>query len=281
MARLAGGQSLRPACRTRFASVDSSCPAPEPRTPRQNQLLAALPPPDFERLLPELEPVALPLGWSVHGAGDRQKYLHFITEGVVSHLYVTRNGASTEFALTGSEGVIGVASFLGGESMPSEALVLSAGYSYRLGSNVLAGEFRHDGLLPRLLLRYTQALITQTGQIAACNRLHSVDQQVCRWILSFLDRSSSAELTVTQEMLAGLLGVRRESVTEAAGKLQEAGLIHCSRGHIAVLDRPRLEARVCECYAVVKREHLRLLQPEHIVDGAGVHRACRQCLTFA
>ena len=278
---MSGGHPPRPSSWTRFASAESRCPAFEQRTPRQNQLLAALPPREYERLLPELEPIALPLGWTVHGAGDRQQYLHFLTEGVVSRLYVTRNGASTEFAMTGIEGVVGVASFLGGESMPSEALVLSAGYGYRLSSNVLADEFRHDGLLPRLLLRYTQALITQTGQIAACNRLHAVDQQVCRWILSFLDRSSCTELTVTQETLAGLLGVRRESVTEAAGKLQEAGLIHCSRGHIAVLDRPRLEARVCECYAVVKREYRRLLQPEDIVDDAGVHGACRRSLAFA
>ena len=278
---MSAGRSSRPHLGTRFASRDRQCPAPAQRSPRQNQLLAALPVQEYEHLLPNLEPVALPLGWTVHGAGDRQKYLHFLTEGVVSRLNVTRNGASTEFALTGREGVIGVASFLGGESMPSEALVLSAGYGYRLNSNVLADEFRHDGLLPRLLLRYTQALITQTGQIAACNRLHSVDQQVCRWILSFLDRSSCTELTVTQETLAGLLGVRRESVTEAAGKLQEAGLIHCSRGHIAVLDRRRLEARVCECYAVVKREYRRLLQPEDIGDDAGVHGGCRQSRTFA
>jgi CRP-like cAMP-binding protein len=217
----------------------SRCPAFEQRTPRQNQLLAALPLREYARLLQDLEPVALPLGWTVHGAGDRQQYLHFLTEGVVSRLYVTRNGASTEFALTGSEGVVGVASFLGGGSMPSEALVLSAGFGYRLSANVLAGEFRHGGLLPRLLLRYTQALITQPRQIAACTRLHSVDQQVCRWILSFLDRSSCAELPVTQEMLAGLLGVRRESVTEAAGKLQEAGLIHCRRRNLTRVSCPR------------------------------------------
>jgi len=278
---MSGGHPLRPSFGARFVSAEGRYPAFEQRTPRRNQLLAALPPRDFERLLPDLQPVDLPLGWTVHGAGDRQNYLHFLTEGVVSRMYVTRSGASAGIALTGREGVVGVASFLGGESMPSEALVLSAGYGYRLSAHVLAGEFRHDGLLPRLLLRYTQALITQTGQIAACNRFHSVDQQVYRWILSFLDRSSSAELAVTQEMLAGLLGVRRESVTEAAGKLQEAGLIHCSRGHIAVLDRPRLEARVCECYAVVKREYQRLLQPEDIVDDAGVHGACRQSLAFA
>jgi len=279
---MSGGHLLLwPSCSARFAFEDGTCPAFEQRTPRQNRLLAALPLWEYERLLPNLEPFALPRGWKVHGAGDRQKHLHFLTEGVVSRLYVTRNGAATEFALTGNEGVVGVASFLGGESMPSEALVLSDAHGYRLSANVLAGEFSHDGLLPRLLLRYTQALITQTGQIAACTRLHSVDQQVCRWILSFFDRSSSTELTVTQETLAGLLGVRRESVTEAAGKLQEAGLIHCSRGHIAVLDRSRLEARVCECYGVVKREYQRLLQPEDIVDDAGVRGACRQSLTFA
>jgi len=207
--------------------------------------------------------------------------LHFLTERVVSRLYLPRNGVSTDFEMSGSEGVVGVASFLGGETIPSEALVQSAGYGYRLSANVLAGEFRRDGLLPRLPSRYMQALITQTGQIAACNQLHSVDQQVCRWILSFLDRSSCTALTVTQEALAGLLGVRRVSVTEAAGKLKEAGLIHCSRGHIAVLDRPPLEARVGECRGVVKREYRRLLQPEDIVEDAGLHGACGQSLAFA
>jgi CRP-like cAMP-binding protein len=199
------------------------------------------------------------MGWSIHGAGDREKYLYFLTAGIVSKLYVMENGAPAGFALTGWEGVIGVASFLGGESTPSEAVVLSAGYAYRLEADLLKRESEHDGLLPHLLLRYVQALITQTGQIAVCNRHHSLDQQLCRWILSCLDRLSSNELTMTQRLIADILGVRREGVAEAAGKLQKAGLIHYSRGHIAVLDRPELEAQVCECYAVVKHEYDRLL----------------------
>ena len=217
---------------------------------------------DYERLLPELEPVPLPLGWTVHGAGDRERHLYFLTAGLVSRFNVTLSGASAEFALTGSEGVIGVASFLGGESMPSQAVVLSAGYAYRLGADVLKHEFEHDGPLAHLLLRYTLALIAQSGQIAACNRHHSLEQQLCRWLLSSLDRVSSNELTMTQELIAEMLGVRREGVTEAAGKLQKAGLIRYSRGHIAVIDRPHLEAQACECYRVVKREYARLL-PEN------------------
>ena len=197
----------------------------------------------------------MPLGCTVHGAGEREKHLYFLAAGIVSRVFVTENGASAEFALTGREGVIGVASFLGGESTPSEAVVLSAGYAYRLGAIALQNEFEHDGALSHLLLRYTQALIAQTGQIALCNRYHSLEQRLCRWILSCLDRLPSNELTVTQELIAEMLGVRRVGVTEAVGRLQAAGLIHCSRGHIAVLDRPRLEARVCECYAVVRRTY--------------------------
>ena len=247
---------------SRFASRDRKRGAGGRPTPRQNHLLAALPVKDYERLLPDLQPVPLPLGWTVHRPGDREKYLYFLAAGVVSRYYVSENGESTEFAVTGNEGVIGVASFLGGESTPSQAVVLSAGHAYRLGADLLKNEFEHDGPLPRLLLRYIQALIAQTGQIAVCNRHHSLEQQLCRWILSSLDRLQSNELTVTQELMAEMLGVRRESVTEIAGKLQEAGLIRYSRGHIAVLDRPRLEARACECYAVVKREYDRLL-PEY------------------
>jgi CRP-like cAMP-binding protein len=173
-----------------------------------------------------------------------------------------QNGASAGFAIAGNEGVIGIASILGGETTPSQAVVLSAGYAYRLEADLLKGEFEHGGLLLRTLLRYTQALITQTGQMAVHNRHHPVEQQLCRWILACLDRSPSNELTMTQELIANMLGVRREGVTDAAGKLQKSGLIHCSRGHIVVLDRPQLEARVCECYAVVKREYDRLL-PEY------------------
>ncbi len=247
--------------------------------PRQNHLLAALPLPDYERLLPDLEPVPLPLGCVVHGAGDTEKYLYFPTAGIVSRFCVTQNGASSECAVMGSEGVIGVASFLGGESTPCQALVLSAGYAYRLGADPLKNEFKHGGSLLHLLLRYTQALIAQTGQIAVCNRHHSLEQQLCRWILSMLDRLPSNELKMTHEMIAEMLGVRRESVTEAAGKLQKAGLLHYSRGRIAVLDRPLLEAQVCECYAVVKREYERLLRPENAMGNTGMHGPCRQYRT--
>jgi CRP-like cAMP-binding protein len=201
----------------------------------------------------------LPLGWTVHRAGDSEKYLYFLTAGIVSQFYVTESGAATEFALTGSEGVIGVASFRGAQSTPSQAMVVSPGYSYRLAADLLKSEFEHDGPLPHVLLWYAQALIAQTGQVAVCNRHHSLEQQLCRWILSCLDRLPSNELTVTQERIADVLGVRRESVTEAAGKLQKAGLYQCKRGQIAVPDRRQLEAHVCERYAVVKREYQRLL----------------------
>src|ERR1035437_8867366 len=238
-----GLHSFPPYPETHFASKDRERAVSAQHAPRQNRLLAALPLEDYERLLPDLEPVPLPLGWTVHRAGDREKYLYFLTAGIVSRFYVTQNGASAEIAVTGSEGVIGVASFLGGESTPSQAVVLSAGYAYRLGADLVKNEFEHDGPLSHLLLRYTQALIAHTAQIAVCNRHHSLEQQLCRWILSRLDRLPSNELTMTQELIADMLGVRREGVTEAAGKLQKAGLIHNSRGHIAVLDRRRLEAQ--------------------------------------
>jgi CRP-like cAMP-binding protein len=256
---MSGRDSFRPYPETCFASRDGKHAVSRQDTPRQNHLLAALPLEDYERLLPDLEPVPLAQGWTVHRAGNREKYLYFLTAGIVSRVCVMESGASAETAVTGSEGVIGVASFLGGESTPSEAVVLSAGYAYRLGADLVKNEFKHDRPLPHLLLRYTQALISQTGQIAVCNRHHSLEQQLCRWILSGLDRLPSSELTMTQELIADMLGVRREGVTEAAGKLQQAGLIHYHRGHIAVLDRPQLEAQVCECYAFVKREYDRLL----------------------
>ncbi len=251
--------SFRPRPETRLASRDGKRAVSAPHAPRQNQLLAALPLENYERLLPDLEPVSLPRGWTVHRAGDREKYSYFLTAGIVSRFYVTQSGASAEFAVTGSEGVIGVASFLGGEGTPSQAVALSDSYAYRLGADVLKNEFEHNRPLSHLLLRYVQALITQTGQIAVCNRHHSLDQQLCRWILASLDRLPSNVLTMTQELIAHMLGVRREGVTEAAGKLQKAGLIHYSRGQIAVLDRPQLEAQVCECYGVVKRAYDRLL----------------------
>jgi len=227
-------------------------------TPRQNHLLAALPADDYERLLPELERVPLTLGWTIYGAGDRERHLYFLATGIVSQFYVTQDGASAEIALTGSEGVIGIASFLGGGSTSSQAVVLSTGCAYRLPANLLVDEFEQDGQLLQLLLRYVHALIAQTGQNAVCNRHHSLEQRLCRCILSCLDRSPSNELTMTHELIARTLGVRREGVTEAAGRLQQAGLIRYSRGRIAVLDRPRLEAQACECYAVVKREYDRL-----------------------
>ncbi|RPI46169.1 MAG: Crp/Fnr family transcriptional regulator [Betaproteobacteria bacterium] len=247
----------------------------EKHTPGQNHLLAALPRADLERLLPDLEHVSLPLGETLYGPGDRQRHLYFMTAGIVSQFYLMDSGASAGFAVTGSEGVVGVASFLGGESMPSEAVVLSAGYAYRLGGILLRHEFEHGGPLQRLLLRYTHALITQTAQTVACNRHHPVEQQLCRWLLLSLDRLPSNEVTMTQELLASMLGVRRESVTEAASKFQAAGLIRYGRGRIAVLDRPRLEAQACECYAVVKRAYDGLLRPESIFGNAGVHSGFR------
>jgi CRP-like cAMP-binding protein len=251
--------SFRPHPETYSASEDSVPAEFAPPTPRQNRLLAALPLKDYERLLADLEPVPLLPGWVVHRAGDREKYLYFLTAGIVSRVYVTENGASTESAVTGNEGMIGVALFLGGDSTPSQAVVLSAGYAYRLKADVLNSAIEHDGPLRHVLLRYTQALITQMAQIAVCNRHHSLKQQLCRWILSNLDRLPSNELTMTQELIANMLGARREGVTEAAGKLQETGLIRYSRGHITVLDRAQLELQACECYAVVKREYERLL----------------------
>ena len=232
--------------------------APPPAT--QNLLLAALPAADYERLAPHLEPAALPLGWALYESGDRQAHVYFPTEGIVSLLYVMENGASAEIAVTGNEGLIGVSLFMGGGSTPSRAIVQSAGHAYRLGAEIVKREFELGGTLQHLLLRYTQALITQMAQTAVCNRHHTVEQQLCRWLLLSLDRLSSNEIHMTQELIANMLGVRREGVTEAAGRLQEAGLIRYQRGQIAVLDRPGLERRVCECYAVVKRECDRLLK---------------------
>jgi len=253
--------SVRPYAETCFASGYWRNEPCAQYKPRHNQLLAALPPMDYERLLPHLEPVALPPGLAVHRAGERERHLYFLTAGIVSRYCLTENGATAEFAVTGREGVVGIGSFLGG-GLPSEAVVVSAGYAYRLASDQLQHEFNRYGPLSHLLLRYVQALMAQTGQIAVCNRHHSLEQQICRYILSNLDRLPSNELAVTQEMIANMLGVRRGGVTEAAGNLQKAGLLRYSRGRIAVLDRPGLEARACECYAVVKREYDRLL-PEY------------------
>ena len=230
-----------------------------PDTPKSNRLLAALPKDAYGALVPFLEPVALPLGLSVYESGAKQGYVYFPTRGIVSLLYVLENGASAEIAVTGNEGMVGIALFMGGESTPSRAVVQSAGQGYRLRAAMLKTQFESGGALQHLLLRYTQALITQMTQTAVCNRHHAVDQQLCRWLLLSLDRLPSNELVMTQELIANMLGVRREGVTEAAGKLQAEGLIHYSRGHITVVDRRRLEARVCECYSVVKKEYDRLL----------------------
>ena len=228
--------------------------------PRQNQLLAALPDSDYERLLPDLELIPLPLGLALYESGRHQGYVYFPTNSIVSLLYVMEDGSSPEVAVVGNEGVVGIALFMGGDSTPGRAVVQSAGYGYRLRASVLQTEFSQGGELQHLLLRYAQALSTQTAQTAVCNRHHSVEQQLCRWLLLSLDRLPWNELTMTQELIARNLGVLRESVTEAAGKLQAAGLIHYRRGKITVLDRPKLEARVCECYAVVEKEFDRLLR---------------------
>jgi len=230
-----------------------------PHSPRQSNLLAVLPATDFERLLPHLELVPMPLGEVIYESGTQLRHVYFPTTSIVSLLYVMEDGASAEIAVVGNEGIIGIALFMGGESTPSRAVVQSAGHAYRLEAQLLKKEFNRAGPVMHLLLRYTQALITQMAQTAVCNRHHSVDQQFCRWLLLSLDRLPSNELTMTQELIANMLGVRREGVTEAAGKLQRAGLIRYVRGRITVLDRPRLETLSCECYAVVKREFDRLL----------------------
>ena len=229
------------------------------RTPKENHLLAALPAAEYERLLPNLERVPVELGWALYESGSHQGHVYFPTTSIVSLLYVMHDGSSAEIAIVGNEGVVGISLFMGGETTPSRAVVQSAGYAFRLKRSILKTEFERGGPFQYLLLRYTQALITQMAQTAVCNRHHSVEQQLCRWLLLSLDRLPSNELAMTQELIANMLGVRREGVTEAAGKLQSAGLIQYSRGKITVLDRPKLEARVCECYAVVKRETDRLL----------------------
>jgi len=214
---------------------------------------------NYGHLLPHLEHLPLPLGWSVYEADREQGYVYFPTTSIVSLLYVMEDGASAEIAVVGNEGLVGIALFMGGETTSSRAVVQSAGHGYRLKAAVLKQTFERGGPLQHLLLRYTQALITQMAQTAVCNRHHSVEQQLCRRLLLSLDRLLVNELQMTQELIANRLGVRREGVTEAAGHLQQAGLIHYSRGHIVVLDRPGLEQRVCECYAVVKKEYNRLL----------------------
>jgi len=227
--------------------------------PKTNRLLAALPDPEWQRWAPQLQPVDMPLGQVLCESGGKATHVYFPTTSIVSILYVMENGASAEIAVVGNEGVVGVSLFMGGESTPSRAVVQSAGQGFRLDARSLKEEFERAGPVLHLLLRYTQALITQMSQTAVCNRHHSLDQQLCRWLLLSLDRLDGNELVMTQELIANMLGVRREGVTEAALKLQKDGLIQYARGHIEVLDRQQLEARSCECYAVVKKEYDRLL----------------------
>lgn len=238
-----------------------------PHSPNQNHLLAALPTAEFERLAAHLELVPLPLGEMLYEPGGQLKHAYFPTTAIVSLHYIMESGASSESAGVGNEGVVGISLFMGGDTTSSSAVVQTAGHAYRLESGKLLEEFNRAGLLQRLFLRYTQALMTQMSQTAACNRHHSVEQQLCRWLLLTLDRLPSNELVMTQELIASMLGVRREGITDAAGKLQHAGVISYRRGHIAVLNRAGLEDRVCECYAVVKTELSRLLSDVRYRQG--------------
>ncbi|MDM0115983.1 Crp/Fnr family transcriptional regulator [Variovorax sp. J22R133] len=230
-----------------------------PPDPLKNHLLSALADAERQRLFPEIEAVDMPLGQVLYESGRTLSHVYFPTTAIVSLLYVMENGASAEIAVVGNEGIVGISLFMGGESTPSRAVVQSAGKGYRLKAELMKEEFNRAGPVLHLLLRYTQALITQMAQTAVCNRHHSLDQQLCRWLLLSLDRLQGNELVMTQELIANMLGVRREGVTEGALKLQQAGLIRYARGHISVLDRSGLEKRTCECYAVVKTEYDRLL----------------------
>jgi len=236
---------------------------PDIHSPRQNHLLDALPAAERAHLFPQLKLVPMPLGQSVSEPGTVMRHVFFPTTCIISLLYVMEDGASAEIAIVGNEGIVGVSLFMGGETTTSRAVVQSAGHAYRLSGQLLKDAFFHTGPMQRLLLRYSQALLTQMSQTAVCNRHHRLDQQLCRWLLLSLDRLPSNQLSMTQELIANMLGVRREGVTEAAGDLQRAGLIKYSRGKITVIDRPGLEARVCECYQVVKTEMDRLLPEIH------------------
>jgi len=227
--------------------------------PKTNHLLAALPPDEWRRWQAQLEPIALPLGRVLYEPGVTLDHVFFPTTAIVSLLYVMENGASAEIAVVGLEGLVGISLFMGGDSTPSRAVVQTAGLGYQLPAQMIKDEFNNSHAVMHLLLRYTQALITQMAQTAVCNRHHALDQQLCRWLLLRLDRLNSNELLMTQELIANMLGVRREGVTEGALKLQHAGLIRYSRGRITVIDRPGLEKRACECYAVVRKEYVRLL----------------------
>lgn len=232
---------------------------PISQDPKANHVLAALPEVEWKRWQPQLESIKLPLGEVLYESGSEQTHIYFPTTAIVSLLYVTQSGASAEIAVVGNEGAVGISLFMGGETTPSRAVVQSAGQGFRLKASVIKEEFNRSGPVMHVLLRYTQALITQMTQTAVCNRHHSLDQQLCRWLLLSLDRLRDNELVMTQELIANMLGVRREGVTEGALKLQRAGLIKYSRGRITVMDRPGLEKRTCECYAVVKKEYDRLL----------------------
>lgn len=241
------------------SSLDWNLIVINPAALLQNQLLAALPQADLARISARIETVQMPLGHVLYESGDRLQHVYFPTNSIVSLLYVMEDGASAEIAIVGSEGIVGISLFMGGETTPSRAIVQSAGQAFRVSSKLLKTEFHRAGPLQEILLRYTQALITQMAQTAVCNRHHSVEQQLCRWLLMSLDRLGSAELSMTQKLIADMLGVRREGVTEAAGKLQKLGLIEYSRGRIVVLDRAGVEKHACECYQVVKKEYARLL----------------------
>lgn len=231
--------------------------------PRTNRLLAALPDAEWQRWLPQLELVDMPLGMVLCESGSALSHVYFPTTAIVSLLYISENGASAEIAVVGYEGIVGIALFMGGDTTPNKVIVQSAGEGFRLKAQTIKEEFNRSRPVMHLLLRYTQALITQMAQTAVCNRYHSVDQQLCRWLLLSLDRLRGTELLMTQKLITNMLGVRREGVTEAAGRLQKAGLIRYARGHVSVLDRTGLEQRTCECYAVVKNEYERLL-PDRI-----------------
>jgi CRP-like cAMP-binding protein len=246
---------------------------PLTHSPNQNHLLAALPPEEFARLAPHLELIPLQLGQTLYEPGDQLQHVYFPTTAIVSLLYILESGSSAEIAGVGNEGVLGISLFMGGNTTPSSAVVQTAGFGYRLSGAMLKTEFNRGGMVQRLLLRYTQALLTAMCQTAACNRHHSIEQQLCRWLLQIVDRMPQRELVMTQELIASALGVRREGVTEAAGKLQRAGLIHYRRGHISVSNREGLEGRACECYGVLYREVTRLMSDRQYRQPANGARA--------
>lgn len=254
-----------------MVAILSTRQIPKQHNPNQNHLLAALPAEIFDRLLPHLELVSMPLGQVLYESGDQLHHVYFPTTTIVSLHYVMENGSSAEIAGVGNEGVVGVSLFMGGKTTPSLATVQAAGWGYRLKGRLMVEEFNQAGPMMRLMLRYTQALMTQISQTAVCNRYHTIEQQLCRWLLLTLDRLPSNELTITQELIAIMLGVRREGITEAAGNLQRAGLISYRRGHITVLDRSGLESNACECYHVVKKESDRLLCDVQAVKGFPVN----------